>query len=122
MLAAALTFNCRLDTLTSQSKTFLGPIGRGFEFLGIEIGNGRITPSKESRNRLLTKVKAQLNASLAALSSNKECKTLDPALTLIRTLTDVSGIVNGWGHHYSFCNETNVIGQLDLRGGCPADS
>jgi RNA-directed DNA polymerase len=100
---------------TSRTKTFRGTIAGGFEFLGIEIGNGRITPSRTSRSRLLAKVKAALDASLAELNSNKECKTLDSALTLVRTLTEVSGIINGWGHHYSFCNEKNVIGQLDVK-------
>jgi RNA-directed DNA polymerase len=110
---------CRLlrthGLVTSHSKTFRGSVAGGFEFLGIELGNGRITPSKASRNRLLTKVKAALDDSLAAVNSNKECKTLDPAFTLIRTLNEVSGIVNGWGHHYSFCNGKNVIGQLDKK-------
>jgi retron-type reverse transcriptase len=100
---------------TSHSKTFRGSVAGGFEFLGIEIGNGRITPSKASRSRLLMKVKAALDTSLVAFNSNKECKTLDPAFTLVRTLTEVSGIVSGWGHHYSFCNEKNVINQLDVR-------
>jgi len=111
----AATLLKRYGLSTSQSKTFRGSIERGFQFLGIEIGNGRIIPTKESRNKLLAKVKERLDASLEELSSSKECKALDRAHTLIRTLTEVSGIVNGWGHHYSFCNEKNVVGQLDMR-------
>lgn len=100
---------------TSSSKTFRGPISKGFEFLGIEIGNGRITPSKESRDRLILKVKTELDASLADLRPGKASKILSSAHTLVRTLTEVSGIVSGWGHHYSFCNEKNVISQLDSK-------
>jgi retron-type reverse transcriptase len=100
---------------TLPSKTSRGPISRGFEFLGIEIGNGRITPSKASRDKLIFKVKAELDSSVAALGTDKGCKNLDSAHTLVRTMTEVSGIVNGWGHHYSFCNEKNVISQLDRR-------
>ncbi len=32
---------------------------------------------------------------------------------LIRTLYEAKGIVSGWGHHYSFCNEKNILSQLD---------
>jgi len=100
---------------TSASKTFPGPISKGFEFLGIEIGNGRITPNKTSRERLISKVGKELGDSLSSMRSNRSGKGIDAAHTLVRTLMDVSGIVNGWGHHYSFCNERNVIRQLDDR-------
>ena len=34
---------------------------------------------------------------------------------VIRTLTEASGIVQGWGKQYYFCNDKNLLGQLDSK-------
>ena len=98
---------------TAKDKTFRGLIQKGFEFLGIEIGNGRITPSKASRSKLLEKVRDALNITGQELREQATGQISDSSFTMIRTLLEVSGIVNGWGHHYSFCNEKHVFSQLD---------
>jgi RNA-directed DNA polymerase len=40
---------------------------------------------------------------------------IESKLTLLGTLRSVSIILEGWGNHYAFCNENNVLAQLDER-------
>ena len=97
----------------SQEKEFRGDITRGFVFLGVELANGTIKPSRESRRRMLQNVSTLLREGASAFRSHGKTGTIDPSLSLIRTLYEVRGIVSGWGHHYSFCNEQNIFSQLD---------
>src|SRR6266853_3219313 len=97
----------------SGEKTFKGNASNGFEFLGIEINNGAIRPSRTSRKRLLNKVQNALQSSTAGFYEHTKSGRLSPRLSLIRTLTESSGIVLGWGKQYYFCNDKNVLAQLD---------
>ena len=103
---------------TSGEKTFKGRVLNGFEFLGIEINNGVIRPSRASRKRLLNKVNKALQSSIAGFYEHEKSGRFSPQLSLIRTLTEVSGIVQGWGKQYyfcNFCNDKNLLGQLDSK-------
>ena len=99
----------------SVEKTFKGHVADGFEFLGIEMGNGLIRPNRKSRNRLLASVSTAFNRSACAIHLYRKTGTIFRSLALIRTLSEVSGIVSGWGAHYSFCNDKNVFRQLDCE-------
>lgn len=85
----------------------------GFEFLGIEIANGAVRPSRASRSRLLTNISAILEDGKLALRQYRRSGHIDPHDTLVRILQEVRLTVMGWGRHYSFCNETNVLQQMD---------
>ena len=97
----------------SSEKTFKGPVAGGFEFLGIEMGNGLIRPNRKSRKRLLANVSCVLDHSAFAFRSYRKTGAISRSLALVRSLSEVSGIVSGWGKHYSFCNDKIVFGQLD---------
>jgi len=99
----------------SIEKTSKGYVADGFEFLGIEMGNGLVRPNRKSRSRLLASVSAAFNKSVFAFHSYPKTVTIFRSFTLIRTLSEVSGIVSGWGAHYSFCNDKNVFHQLDCE-------
>jgi len=99
----------------SAAKTSRADITRGFVFLGIDIANGAIRPSKESRRRLIERVSSALDEGAHALRSYGKTGKIDRTLSLVRTLYEVSGIVSGWGHHYSFCNEKSIFSQLDVE-------
>jgi len=101
--------------LSVNEKTTRGGINRPFTFLGIDLGNGAIRPGQESRRRLLANVSAVLYDGACAFRSHAKSGTIDRSATLIRTLYEVSGIVAGWGKHYSFCNEKNIFCQLDSQ-------
>lgn len=97
----------------SIEKTDRGDATRGFVFLGIEVGNGAIRPSKDSRKRLLSNISEILGDGASAMRTYRKTGKINPALSLIRTLNEVRGVVQGWGSHYSFCNEKNIFAQLD---------
>src|SRR5258708_37394622 len=99
----------------SGEKTLKGRVSNGFQFLGIEINNGVIRPSRASRKRLINKVQKVLQSSTAGFHEHEKSGRLPPELSLIRTLTEASGIVQGWGKQYSFCNDKNLLGQLDSK-------
>lgn len=97
----------------SREKTMKRGISDGFEFLGIELANGLIRPSRESRARLLRKIEPLLASSASALLSCERTNEIIPSLSLIRTLYHVSGVVHGWGHHYAFCNDKRTLQDMD---------
>jgi retron-type reverse transcriptase len=100
---------------TSGEKTLKGYISNGLEFLGIEINNGAIRPSRDSRKRLINKVQKAMQSSIVGFYEHEKSGQLSPRLSLIRTLTQASGIVQGWGKQYYFCNDKNLLGQLDSQ-------
>jgi len=99
----------------SSEKTVKGKVGNGFEFLGIELNNGIVRPSKESRKRFLTRAHKTLQLSVVGFRAAERARQLSPRLSLVRTFTEVSGIVQGWGKQYFFCNDRNLLSQLDHK-------
>jgi RNA-directed DNA polymerase len=99
----------------SGEKTFKGQVTGGFEFLGVEINNGGIRPSQASRKRFLGKIEKALGSSVAGFHAFDKGDSFAPRQSLIRTLTDVSGIALGWGKQYFFCNDKNLFAQLDCK-------
>jgi retron-type reverse transcriptase len=99
----------------SPEKTFKGNVASGFEFLGIEMVNGAIRPSRQSRRRLVQNVSDLFAVSAKAFRAQRKHGELNRAHSLIRTLAEASEIINGWGKHYFFCNEKNVFSQLDAE-------
>lgn len=125
----ALSFLSTHNLEVSIEKTLRSDIKKGFVFLGIQLENGAIRPSKESRKRLLDNISTILSDGASALRCHRKTGKIALPFSLIRTLTEVKGVVQGWGSHYSFCNEKNIFAQLDhrltsmLRGylGCYSD-
>jgi RNA-directed DNA polymerase len=111
--AKRLLKNYGMEVSPDSEKTQRSDIRRGFVFLGIHLVNGVISPSRESRRRLLDKVSALFGEGAHAIHLHRKTGRIDRKQSFIRTLYDVSGIVSGWGHHYSFCNDKNVLSQLD---------
>ena len=97
----------------SQRKTIRQDVVRGFEFLGIELVNGQIRPSKESRKKLINNISRELEDSRKAFQRQRHQNPIGRSLSLIETLFTVRGIVQGWGNAYFFCNESQVFSNLD---------
>jgi retron-type reverse transcriptase len=101
-----------LEVSSDREKSFRGDTAQGFGFLGIELHNGAIRPNKESRKRVLDRISAVIEDGIQA---HRKSGKIDQRCSLIRILYEVSGIVAGWGHHYSFCNEKHIFYQLDCE-------
>ncbi|MBE0529660.1 MAG: RNA-dependent DNA polymerase [Rhodospirillales bacterium] len=106
-----------LGMVLSPEKSSGGPISISddFEFLGIELNNGFIRPSRAAQEKLLTKVQGELDASIAAFRKMKSGQPVAKSNSLISTLKRVDGIVQGWGKHYRFCNDERCFANLDIQ-------
>lgn len=106
----------RLKTLgmsVSAGKTEKARVEDKFEFLGIEFSNGFVRPCKKAQERFINSIKSTLLKSQMAFRASKETGQIENALSLLETLGKVSGIMQGWGKHYRFCNDAKCLENLD---------
>jgi RNA-directed DNA polymerase len=101
----------------SEEKSSKEPLSTGgsFEFLGIELNNGLIRPTRTAQLKILEAVQATFQKSAKALYAHKGEAPFDKYLSLLATLKRVDGMVQGWGKHYRFCNDTDVFVNLDRQ-------
>lgn len=97
------------DKSSGGAKSIVG----SFEFLGIELSNGLIRPSRSAQERLIAKVKGELDGSVANFRKLNSGQMVEKSRSLIGTLKRVDGIVQGWGKHYRFCNDEQCFANLD---------
>jgi len=97
----------------SDSKTVIADAKTGFIFLGIEIVNGLIRPSKEKRDDLVDSVSNLLEESRKSFATLKDFEAFDSKFNLLNTLLRTRALIQGWGKHYWFCNDFNCIEVMD---------
>ena len=84
-----------------------------FEFLGIEFNNGIIRPSAKAQTKLLASLNQNFAESQKAFREHRSGKTMKKEHALLSTLRRLDGILIGWGKHYRFCNDKNLLDNLD---------
>jgi RNA-directed DNA polymerase len=100
----------------SASKSSSEPIAVEdgvFEFLGIELSNGLIRPSKKAQRRLIANIEGEFGRSAKAFEACRREGRMDRSLSLIATLKRIDAMVRGWGKHYRFCNDEALFTRLD---------
>ncbi|MEW8029910.1 MAG: reverse transcriptase domain-containing protein [Candidatus Thiodiazotropha sp.] len=95
----------------NKDKSELGPSKSGFSFLGCDIRPGMIRPNKNSQKRLLTNLDKVFTKSLNLMRNPN--LLVKKHRTVIETLNDVSNIMKGWGNQYSYCNDLNLMKNID---------
>ncbi len=70
--------------LEVNDKTHRSDIGQGFVFLGVELQNGAVRPSRESRRRLEDNISEVLSDSVSAFRSYKKGGVMPPRRSLLR--------------------------------------
>ena len=105
----------KLGMSASPDKTQRAAIEAGFEFLGIDLSNGFIRPTKKAQERVLASIESTLNESRIAFREHNRTGELPNAQSLLGSLRKVAGIMQGWGKHYRFCNDSKCFERLDLR-------
>jgi retron-type reverse transcriptase len=105
----------KLGLEPSPDKTQRATVEAGFEFLGIELVNGLIRPSKKSQIRILDSIGSTLNGSRDAFREHRKACDLPKALSLLDSLWKIRGIMQGWGMHYRFCNDVKCFENLDQK-------
>jgi hypothetical protein len=103
----------KLGMNISPGKTQRASIDQGFEFLGIDLSNGFIRPGKKAQKRVLALIDSTLMDSRKAFREHARSGEIEHRLSLLETLQKVAGIMQGWGKHYRFCNDTVCFERLD---------
>lgn len=98
-----------------NDKANAGLIKDGFEFLGCKVIPGLITPNRKSRTRLLQNITDRFGRSKHYLQ-NYNYRS-EHELSFLKTMTDVSNILRGWGSQYSFCNDKATLENLQKAVG-----
>ena len=105
----------QLGMTASISKTRKTYVDKGFDFLGIELNNGFIRPDTKSQARLIGSIEKAVLDSIKAFTNYNGDGLLNRQISLIQSLNRVSGIMQGWGKHYKFCNDTACLENLDSK-------
>lgn len=103
----------QLGMTTSDHKTKKSRTDHVFNFLGIEFANGLLRPGAGSRTKVVNSVEKCLMESVKAFQASHTTKELDRSMSLLKTLTKVSGIMQGWAKHYRFCNDNECLRHID---------
>ena len=97
-----------------SDKAERGKAGRdAISFLGCEIYANRVYPNKESRDRLLKKIRERLQASIEAMSNPRIVRKKKMSAT--ETLSIVDSVLRAWGNGYGFCTHWGVFKDLDVK-------
>lgn len=94
-----------------KDKADTGDVRRGLEFLGCSIRPGMISPTRKSRQRIITAVKLALNKSLLLVDHPEQL--WKAGLGAVDSLADISHMLEGWGNQYAFCNDREVLKAVD---------
>ncbi|HET9182607.1 MAG TPA: reverse transcriptase domain-containing protein [Candidatus Angelobacter sp.] len=105
----------KLGLEPSPDKTQRAAVEEGFEFLGIELANGLIRPSRKSQTRILGSIESALHESKDAFREHRKTCDLPKAYSLLDSLWKIRGILQGWGKHYRFCNDVTCFDNLDRK-------
>jgi RNA-directed DNA polymerase len=98
-----------------ENKTQRAAIEAGFEFLGIDLSNGFIRPTRKAQERLIGSVELTLKESRIAFREHDKTGELPHARSVLGSLGKVAGVMHGWGKHYRFCNDSACFQRLDQR-------
>ena len=117
VFAKAVHMLKELGMSVSPDKTKRAAVEEGFEFLGIDLSNGFIRPSTKAQERVLASIELKLRKSRDAFREHRKTKNLAESLSLLGSLDKVRGVMQGWGKHYRFCNDSQCFERLDQKVG-----
>lgn len=100
------------DPDRDSQKASDGLTSKRIDYLGCSISRDGIFPDKASRKRLMSKVEEALSRSERQMVSTPRDVSAYK-LSIIRTLSNVSSMLMGWGNQYSFCTFSQVFEELD---------
>jgi RNA-directed DNA polymerase len=103
----------KLGLSVSGDKTQRAAVEEGFEFLGIDLSNGFIRPSRKAQERVIASIDSTIIESRRAFREHTRTGELANTQSLLESLRRVSGVMQGWGKHYRFCNDTKCFERLD---------
>lgn len=97
----------------SSKESF--PLTDSFDFLGIEFANGLIRPTKKAITKLMINIDETLKASEKNFFACRNGRPMEKTKSLVSTLKQVDGKLQGWGKHYRFCNDEKCFASIDRK-------
>lgn len=102
------------DPSVTLGKAEMGETAKGFDFLGCTILPGFVQPSNKARKKLMDLVDERLKVGRATIIlAAKQMRRDMPRKRFVQTLADLDNILLGWGHAFAFCNNHELLKQLD---------
>jgi len=105
----------KLGLAVSMEKTERGNAKTGFEFLGIELNNGLVRPCKKKREEHVDSIRESLALSSSAFNAFVKNGQIERHLGFIPTMRKVSGMNQGWGKSYWFCNDAICLATINSQ-------
>jgi retron-type reverse transcriptase len=90
-------------------------IEEGFDFLGINICRGAIRPSLKAQAKIVHSIQTAFDESLKAMRGVQNGQPFNRTYSLVSTFKRVDGMIDGWGKHYWFCNDKQVLDNIDQK-------
>lgn len=104
------------DPLMRPDKAERGHVDEeGMTFLGVEINNRSVRPSKKNRGKLLESVKEIIDEHTNKIPHEDYVKSWNYEKSFLRCLFTVNAVVAGWGNQYYFCNDRKIMNDLDEK-------
>jgi RNA-directed DNA polymerase len=113
--ATALLKELGMELSPEKSSKGASPVNDGFEFLGIEIRPGIIRPAVKAQRKVVLSVTTAFTDTRKSFNEFRGGKPLNRSQSLTSTLKRVEGIIEGWGKHYWFCNDNQILEHLDIQ-------
>lgn len=113
--ATEILYGLGMDLSPEKSSKGGVSIDEGFDFLGINICRGAIRPSSKAQAKILHSVQTAFDESLKAMRSAQNGQPFNKVSSLASTFKRVDGMIDGWGKHYWFCNDKQVLENLDQK-------
>lgn len=99
------------DPAIYSDKAERGKTSNMFTFLGCDIRPGMIRPNKKSQRRLIENIEKAFSKSVSLMRTPE--RMVAARRNVVETLRDVSNMLQGWGNQYSFCNDVNLMREID---------
>lgn len=99
----------------SSGKFGRGDAMKGFEFLGCQLSNGFIQPTKAKRDEIIDRVRARITESLRTIGQDTMSVQEIRDRSIVSTLHAASSAIRGWTNAYSFCNGVQRFEHVDTK-------
>lgn len=99
----------------SSEKAVEGSTKARFTFLGCDLSDGFVHPSRENQKRLVARVRERLDMSKRAMVSGAFATPAHRSRSLAETLRSVGQMVEAWSKHYRFCNAGSLFAEIDRQ-------
>ena len=113
--ATALLDALGMELSPEKSSKGAIPVSDGFTFLGIQVMPGIIRPAAKTQQKFISSISTAFSDSQKAYLQIPHGKPLKKSASLISTLKRVEGVIDGWGKHYWFCNDVNLLSEIDKQ-------